>query len=243
MSRAQEVSIAHRHFVSRDRDRSLVFHPLIGAREHTFFDHDRTPAWFDCRIVCCRLNRPYGGPGDGGRNAIRPTSNGDPGPWCDLMLVVEKMTQNHQFAILFPLVVGGGAVVCTIFVHALALAATINFVRYERKLGRAGTSTLIDFAIVALAISFAFVAHLIEIALWAVLFVVCGEFQEFGNAYYHSAVNYTTLGYGDLLLTPSWRMLGPLEAAIGALMFGVSTAMVFAVIQRLVQDRFEDLRY
>ena len=152
------------------------------------------------------------------------------------------MTQNQQFAILFPLLVGVGAVACTIFVHALALAATINFVRHQNKLGRAGTGALIDFAIVALAISFAFVAHLIEIALWAVLLVICGEFQEFGIAYYCSAVNYTTLGYGDVLLTASWRLLGPLEATNGALMFGVSAAMVFAVIQRLVLARFEDLR-
>ena len=153
------------------------------------------------------------------------------------------MTQNHQFAILYPLVVGVGAVACTIFVHALALAATVNFVRHERRLGRAGAGALIDLAIVALATSFAFVEHLIEIALWAVLLITCGEFKEFGNAFYHSAVNYTTLGYGDLLLTPSWRLLGPLEAANGALMFGVSTAMVFAVIQRLLLARYEDLRH
>ena len=76
------------------------------------------------------------------------------------------MTQNPQFTILFPLVVGLGAVACTIFVHALALTATINLFRYERRLGRAGAGALIDFAIVTLVISFAFVAHLIEIALW-----------------------------------------------------------------------------
>jgi hypothetical protein len=79
-------------------------------------------------------------------------------------------------------------------VHALALAATVNLFRHERRLGRAGAGALIDLAIVALAISFAFVAHLIEIALWAVLLVTFGEFREFGNAFYHSAVNYTTLG-------------------------------------------------
>src|SRR6185312_3698884 len=152
------------------------------------------------------------------------------------------MTQNHQFAIMLPLVVGVGAVACTIFVHALALAATINFVRYERKVGRAGAGALIDLAIVAAVMSFAFVAHLIAIALWAVLLVICGEFQEFGNAYYHSAVNYTTLGYGDLLMTPSWRLLGPLEAVNGALMVGVSTAIIFAVMQRLIETRFVDLR-
>jgi hypothetical protein len=152
------------------------------------------------------------------------------------------MAQNHQFAILLPLAVGVGAVACTIFVHALAMVATVNLFRYERKRGRAGSDALIDLAILGLVISFAFVAHLIEIALWAVLLVLCGEFQEFGTAYYCSAVNYTTLGYGDLLLTPSWRLLGPLEATNGALMFGVSAAMVFAVIQRLVLARFEDLR-
>jgi hypothetical protein len=153
------------------------------------------------------------------------------------------MMQSHQFTILFPLVLSAGAVVCTIFVHALTLAATVNLVRHERKRGRAGAGAVIDLAIVALVISFAFVAHLIEIALWAVLLVLCGEFQEFGTAFYCSAVNYTTLGYGDLLLTPSWRLLGPLEATNGVLMFGVSAAMVFAVIQRLVLARFEDLKY
>jgi hypothetical protein len=58
----------------------------------------------------------------------------------------------------------------------------------------------------------------------------------------NSAVNYTTLGYGDLLLTPAWRMLGTMEATNGALMFGLSAAMVFAVVQRLILARFKDLR-
>jgi Ion channel len=99
-----------------------------------------------------------------------------------------------------------------------------------------------EFAIVALIILFALVAHLIEIALWAAVFMICGEFHEFGLAYYHSAVNYTTLGYGDLIMSPKWRLLGPLEAANGILMFGVSTAMIFTLILRLTQARFVDLK-
>ena len=152
------------------------------------------------------------------------------------------MTQTHRVAILIPLAVGAIAVLCTIFIQALAVGATINFIRYEKRLGREGAGFWIDLAIVVLTISFAFVAHLIEIALWAVLFVTCGEFQEFGFAYYHSAVNFTTLGYGDVIMTSSWKLLGPLEAADGALMFGVSTAMIFTVIMRLIQTKFEDLR-
>src|SRR4029077_6155014 len=98
------------------------------------------------------------------------------------------MTQIPRIAILIPLAVGAGAVLCTIFIHAFALISTVNFVRHERRLGRAGINFWIDVAIVGLAMLFALVAHMIEIALWAVLFVLCGEFQEFATAFYHSAV-------------------------------------------------------
>ncbi len=152
------------------------------------------------------------------------------------------MTQPHQVAILMPIAIGAIAVLCTIFIHALALGATVNFFRYERRRGSVGASFGIDLTIVVLVIAFAFLAHLIEIAIWAKLLLLCGEFHQFGIAVYHSAVNYTTLGYGDIIMTPSWRLLGPLEAADGALMFGVSTAMIFAVIARLMQAHFEDLR-
>jgi hypothetical protein len=155
---------------------------------------------------------------------------------------LKRMTQTPHVAIVVPLSVGIVAILCTTLIHALPLTATVNFVRHEKRIGRAGTGLWIDIPIVALTILYALAAHLIEIALWAGLFVALGEFPEFGTAYYHSAVNYTTLGYGDLLLTPSWRLLGPLEAADGMLMFGVSTAMVFAVIQLLLRARFTDLR-
>ena len=151
-------------------------------------------------------------------------------------------TQAQGIALLIPLTVGTSAVFCTILIHALVLSTAVNFVRRERRLAHAGVSFWFDVVIVALVICFALAAHLAEIAVWAVLFMVCGEFSDFGTAYYHSAVNYTTLGYGDLIMTPRWRVLGPLEAANGMLMFGVTTALVFAVIQRLLYTRFADLR-
>jgi hypothetical protein len=152
------------------------------------------------------------------------------------------MTPIHRIAILIPLLVGACVVACTILIHALALNGAVRFVRHERQVGRAGTKFWRDLVIVALTTSIALVAHLMEIGLWAVLFKTCGEFPDLGTAYYHSAVNYTTLGYGDLIMTPSWKLLGPMEAADGMLMFGVSTAIVFAVIQRLIETRFVDLR-
>jgi len=147
-----------------------------------------------------------------------------------------------QVATLRPLAFGIVVVLCTIMIHALALGATVNLVRREQRIGHAGESFGSDLAIVVVAILIAFAAHLIEIAVWAGLFVICGEFTAFGAAFDHSAVNYTTLGYGNVVMTPSWRLLGPLEAADGMLMFGVTIAMILAVIQRLVRARLPDLR-
>jgi hypothetical protein len=129
---------------------------------------------------------------------------------------------------------------CTILIHALTLSAVVNFFRREIRLGRTGIY-LGDLTIVVLVISFSVLAHAIEVAVWALLFIICGEFQQFGAAYYHSAVNYSTLGYGDMIMSPSWKLLGPLEAADGSLMFGVSTAMIFTVILRLIQSRDANL--
>jgi Ion channel len=148
----------------------------------------------------------------------------------------------RDVAISIPLIVGIGATSLTIVVHALAVGATVHFVRHQRMLGRAGRGFLLGVGIVAVAVMFALAAHLIEIALWALAFLAVGEFSSISAAFYHSAVNYTTLGYGNVVMSPAWRLLGPIEAADGMLMFGVSTALIFTVIQRLVQTRFPDLR-
>jgi hypothetical protein len=150
--------------------------------------------------------------------------------------------ESGEMAIWLPLAMGAGAMLATITIHALAVTTTVAFVRRERRLGHAGASFLVDVIIVAVAIHIVLVAHLLEVGVWATLFMLCGEFRAFAIAYDHSAVNYTTLGYGNVIMSPSWRLLGPLEAANGMLMFGVSTAIIFTVIQRLLYARFADLR-
>jgi hypothetical protein len=151
------------------------------------------------------------------------------------------MIQSHRISVLAPLGVSLIALVCTIAIYLVPLRATINLARRERRRGYVGTPWT-DLEIFARVVFYASLTHLLEIAFWAVLFMICGEFTDFGTAFYHSAVNYTSLGYGDLIMSPSWRLLGPLEAANGALLFGVSTAMVFAVTLWLIQTRFTDLK-
>jgi hypothetical protein len=64
------------------------------------------------------------------------------------------------------------------------------------------------------------IGNLLQIALWATLFHYHGEFESFRVAFYHSVVNFTTLGYGDLVMSEGNRLLGALEALNGVLMIG-----------------------
>ena len=73
--------------------------------------------------------------------------------------------------------------------------------------------------------------NFMQIALWGVLFRLLGEFQTLDAAIYHSGVNFATLGYGDIVMSPKWRLLGPMEAVNGALMIGLSGASMLAVLQ------------
>jgi len=112
-----------------------------------------------------------------------------------------RMTTQHPVDILVPLTLGSVAFVCTTVIHALPIIATVNFIRCEKSRGRAGASFWIDVGIVARTISYATAAHLVEVGLWALLFVIVEEFQTFWGAYYHSATNCTTLGYGDIVMS------------------------------------------
>jgi hypothetical protein len=78
--------------------------------------------------------------------------------------------------------------------------------------------------------------------IWAALFMLLGEFSDLGAALYFSAVNFATLGYGDIVMTNRWRLLGPLEAATGILMFGVSTAVMTAAVMDVLKFDSAKLR-
>jgi voltage-gated potassium channel Kch len=87
------------------------------------------------------------------------------------------------------------------------------------------------------------IAHLAQIAAWALAFMWCGEFDDFATAYYHSAVNFASLGYGDIVMSEEWRLLGALEAAVGVMMFGVSAALLFGIIREIIRNRFEMINH
>ena len=64
------------------------------------------------------------------------------------------------------------------------------------------------------------IGNLGQIAVWALLFRLLGEFEQFDAAFYHSAVNFGSLGYGDIVMSEQHKLLGALEAINGVLMIG-----------------------
>src|SRR5262245_35038072 len=142
-----------------------------------------------------------------------------------------------RIAILLPIVVAVTMTFSAVIIQALGLMGILRFARYEFRLGRAGVQFWRDVGIIAVVALVALAAHVIAIATWGLVFSLCGEFSQLAGAVYHFGMNYTTLGDSDKVMSPSWKLLAPLEAANGMLMFGVSTTMLFAVIQRLIQTR------
>ena len=79
--------------------------------------------------------------------------------------------------------------------------------------------------------------HLVEISVWAMVYVWDGAIGDLQTAFYFSAVTYTTTGYGDVLLPVEWRFAGGVEALTGILMCGWSTGFFFAIVASLHEQR------
>jgi voltage-gated potassium channel len=77
--------------------------------------------------------------------------------------------------------------------------------------------------------------HILEAFLWALLFMVLpaqGGLDSLREALYFSMVTFTTLGYGDITLNTDWQLLAGVEGMVGIVVFGLTTALLFAVIQK-----------
>jgi Ion channel len=80
-------------------------------------------------------------------------------------------------------------------------------------------------------------AHMCELAIWSVAYAFVGATPEGADRLYFAFVNYTTLGYGDIVPVPRWRLIGPITAMNGMLLFGWSTAVIFEVLSLTLERK------
>src|SRR5262249_7858830 len=135
------------------------------------------------------------------------------------------------------LMIGIGLTLSALVVHGLVTLLSLQAIDVLLLRRAIGISVWRNRVATVLFIMILWLGHLAQMTVWAAVFVTVGEFETFAPAFYHSAVNYTTLGYGDIIMSPRWRLLGPQEAACGSLAFGWSTAAIVTIVMRLVRFR------
>jgi hypothetical protein len=127
--------------------------------------------------------------------------------------------------------VGGGVSVCNIAIHALVMTTIIRTAR-----GVAAKETLhpalLLIGIMASTVSVLMIAHALEVIVWSAAYSIVDIAPPGTGLVYFAFVNYTTLGYGDVIPEERWRLLGPITAMNGVLLFGWSTAVIFEVLRR-----------
>jgi type III secretory pathway component EscU len=78
-----------------------------------------------------------------------------------------------------------------------------------------------------------FLVSVIEVLVWSATYLWLGALEGLEQATYFSMVTFTTLGYGEIVLDEQWRLLASFQAANGIIMFGWTTAIVLATVQRI----------
>ena len=128
--------------------------------------------------------------------------------------------------------IGYGAVmaIVTALLHAVPTALALRALKGIEQMRH---THLRHSAVISVLMLGLFLFTLVEALLWALV----GAIEQLEEALYFSMVTYTTLGYGEITLDSSWRLLASFEAGTGILIFGWSTAIVVAYMQRLASFR------
>jgi hypothetical protein len=129
-------------------------------------------------------------------------------------------------------------IVLTVILHVLCIGY-INqkaVLMHGRMISPRYKTAMFGFVVGSTAL-LATLLHGIESGIWAVAYVFIGALTDFRSAMLYSLGAMTTYGHETLYLEDRWRLLGTLEALNGWLLFGLSTAFLFFLIQEVSPRR------
>jgi Ion channel len=129
------------------------------------------------------------------------------------------------------LLVGTAVSTCNIMIHALVMTVVVRVTRAVGSKNAWRPWLLLTFVMIAV-VSILMLAHTSEVIVWSLAYVTVNAAPVGADLVYFAFVNYTTLGYGDVIPVEPWRLLGPITAMNGVLLFGWSTAVIFEVLRR-----------
>jgi voltage-gated potassium channel len=140
---------------------------------------------------------------------------------------------------LLPVLISVGIILVSIGIHGLGNTYLVLFLYKKqqnaiKKLGFKSAFKVLSFTALLLML-----VHFLEIVIWAAAYLAIPEIRQLANfeeAIYFSMVTYATVGYGDIVLEPQWRIMSGFEAMSGILLFGWSTAMLFSIVQKIISE-------
>ena len=135
------------------------------------------------------------------------------------------------------ILIGCLLILITTFLHGLTTRYTmhlaIKYTETSKRLLKIAKEYLVSITILII-----FFTAIIESIVWALGYMVLGAIEKFEPALYFSLVTFTTLGYGDITLGENYRILASFQAANGIIIFGWSTAIVIAVVQKVYLQKY-----
>lgn len=140
-----------------------------------------------------------------------------------------------------PLLLGSAMVVGNMAIQILVMVYLIGLLMRRAEKSSESSRLLYQTHTLGTVVLVLFLGHVLQFATWAVLFLYIGQFEDFETAFYHSAVNFTSLGYGDIVMSAPWRLLGGLEAANGVLMFGLSAGAILSMMTWVLKGAQPDV--
>ncbi len=133
------------------------------------------------------------------------------------------------------ILLGGGVCVVNIAIHVVTMVAIIQGGRKVVAHGQAWPIARVVNAMVGTVVIL-MLAHVAEVVVWSLAYAVADVAPEGTDLLYFAFVNYTTLGYGDVVPAERWRLIGPITALNGVLMIGWLTAVIFEVLRTAVHS-------
>jgi hypothetical protein len=136
---------------------------------------------------------------------------------------------------LIQLLVGSAVSAINIVLHAAVTMIAIPIARAAARRNPSRPFLYLPSVMIATSLVL-MAAHMLEVFAWSVAYAVVNAAPDDANLVYFAFVNYTTLGYGDVTPLARWRLLGPMTAMNGVLMFGWSTALIFEVLIKAIDQ-------
>ena len=125
-------------------------------------------------------------------------------------------------------------ILLTVLINVLGLGLMgRRIVLFAHRVSQRTHPTLVFLMVVCGTTLLAASLHAIDAAIWAATYRLLGAMPNFHAAMLYSLNAITSYGHTNLALDDRWQLMGAMEALNGTLLFGLSTAFLFAVIQKV----------